>query len=100
MESDANMSVDQAVAAAKRFLKVMSKPFPARLQEGVSTWSYDDLMLHKAKLDAERQREIKNDDINGDDYVLHGDQIMAEAEAAEEEMDDPDMEAAMMEIDI
>lgn len=47
MESDSNMSVDQAVAAAKRFLKMMSKPFPARMQEGISTWSYEDLMEHK-----------------------------------------------------
>jgi len=50
MESDANMSVDQAVAAAKKFLKVMSKPFPARLQEGLSTWSYEDLMEHKVNI--------------------------------------------------
>jgi DNA excision repair protein ERCC-2 len=44
-------------------------------------------MLHKAKLDAERQRELKNGEVDGDDYALHGDQIMAEAEAAEDEMD-------------
>lgn len=100
MESDSNMSVDQAVAAAKRFLKLMSKPFPARMQEGVSTWSYEDLMEHQEKLNAEKEREVKSGGINGDEYHVHGDQVMAEAEAAEEEMDDPDMEAAMMEIDV
>ena len=100
MESDSNMSVDQAVASAKKFLKMMSKPFPIRMQEGVSTWSYEDLMEHKAKLEAEKDREVRNGEVNGDDYHVHGDQVMAEAEAAEEEMDDPDMEAAMMEIDV
>ena len=99
MESDSNMSVDQSVAAAKRFLKMMSKPFPTRLQEGVSTWSYEDLMEHKAKLEAERQREVRNGETNGDTSELHGDEIMAEAEAAEDEMADPDMEAALMELD-
>ena len=99
MESDSNMSVDQSVAAAKRFLKIMSKPFPARMQEGVSTWSYEDLMEHKAKIESDKQRGFANGEVNGDDDHLHGDEVMAEAEAAEEEMDDPDMEAAMMELD-
>ncbi|KAK3706181.1 TFIIH/NER complex ATP-dependent 5'-3' DNA helicase subunit [Vermiconidia calcicola] len=99
MESDANMSVDQSVAAAKRFLKTMSKPFPANLQEGVSTWSYEDLMEHKGKMEAERQREVKNGDVEGDGDHLHGDQVMAEAEATLEDMDDPEVDAAMMEID-
>ena len=103
MESDSNMSVDQAVAAAKRFLKTMSKPFPSNLQEGVSTWSYEDLMIHQAKLDAEQHREEKNNgevNGNGNGYAVHGDQVMAEAHAAEEDMmDDPELAAAMMEID-
>ena len=94
MESDSNMSVDQSVAAAKRFLKMMSKPFPARMQEGVSTWSFEDLMEHKEKLDAEREREVRNGDTNGDDKHIHGDEVMAEADA------DAEMEAAMMEIDV
>jgi DNA excision repair protein ERCC-2 len=100
MESDANMSVDQAVAAAKRFLRTMAKPFPASIQEGVSTWSYEDLMEHKAKMEAERQREVKSGEQNGDGYALHGDQVMAEAQAVEDDlMDDPELDAAMMEID-
>jgi DNA excision repair protein ERCC-2 len=100
MEADSNMSVDQAVAAAKRFLKTMSKPFPANLQEGVSTWSYEDLMIHQAKLDAEQHREEKmNGEMNGNGHV-HGDQVMAEAQAMEDDMmNDPDIDAAMMEID-
>jgi len=101
MEADANMSVDQSVASAKKFLKVMSKPFPARMQEGISTWSYEDLMEHKRKLEAERDREVRNGgDAAEDGYHLHGDQIMAEAQAAEDQMDlDDDMDAAMLELE-
>lgn len=98
MESDANMSVDQSVAAAKKFLKTMSRPFPARMQEGVSTWSYEDLMTHQRKLDAEQERVQR---VNGGDGHVHGDRVMAEAEAAEDSMMgvDDDMDAAMMELD-
>jgi len=100
MESDANMSVDQAVASAKRFLKTMSKPFPSNLQEGVSTWSYEDLRIHQEKLEAEQHREEKNNgEVNGNGYAVHSDQVMAEAQAAEEKMYGPDLDAAMMEID-
>ena len=69
MEGDSNMSVDQAVAAAKKFLKVMSKPFPMRLQEGVSSWSYEDLMKHKVKQDAEKEREARMEGVEGGDYT-------------------------------
>ncbi|KAI6807079.1 DNA repair helicase [Hortaea werneckii] len=97
MDADANMSVDQAVATAKKFLKVMSKPFPANMQEGVSTWSYDDLMKHKDKMEHSKPQLQANGETNGD-YHLHGDQIMAEAQAEEDHMDvDEDMDAAMLE---
>ena len=98
-EADSNMSVDQAVAAAKKFLKEMSKPFPARLQEGTSTWSYEDLMEHKTKTEAERERDVRNNGTEEDGYHTNGDQFMAEAEAEDDYMDDPEMDAAMMELD-
>lgn len=99
MESDANMSVDQSVAAAKKFLKTMAKPFPAQLQEGISTWSYEDLMEHQAKLDAEKGYEPKVKDVDGNGYT--GDQVMEEAQAYDEDGMgvDPDMDAAMMLLD-
>ena len=99
MESDSNMSVDQAVAAARRFLKMMSKPFPARMQEGISTWSFEDLMEHKSKTEAEEEREERNmlnggmNGVNG-----HSDQMMRDAEG-DEYGAEQDVEAAMMEID-
>ncbi|KAK0299931.1 TFIIH/NER complex ATP-dependent 5'-3' DNA helicase subunit [Friedmanniomyces endolithicus] len=99
LESDSQMSVDQAVAASKKFLKMMSKPFPARMQDGISTWSYEDLMEHKRKMEAERDREVKNGEVNGVDHHIHGDVVMAEAQAAEDAMGiDDDMDAAMMEL--
>ncbi|KAK0822213.1 TFIIH/NER complex ATP-dependent 5'-3' DNA helicase subunit, partial [Friedmanniomyces endolithicus] len=82
-----------------KFLKMMSKPFPARMQDGISTWSYEDLMEHKRKMEAERDREVKNGEVNGDDHHIHGDVVMAEAQAAEDAMGmDDDMDAAMMEL--
>lgn len=92
MEGDSNMSVDQAVAAAKRFLKIMAKPFPLKLQEGVSTWSYEDLMKHQAKLDAEKDREAR---LEGGLGGVSGDQVMREANGLEQDefggVDDEDM---------
>lgn len=99
MESDSNMSVDQSVATAKKFLKTMSKPFPARMQDGVSTWSYEDLMQHKGKIDAERQLDgPMNGDADG--YNMHGDQIMNEAQGADGMDVDADFDAAMNSMDV
>jgi DNA excision repair protein ERCC-2 len=85
MEADANMSVDQSVASAKRFLKTMSKPFPIRMQEGVSTWSFEDLMTHQAKMNAEAERQGR---MHGDEQQqVYGQQVIAEAEMAEDHMD-------------
>ena len=102
MESDSSMSVDQSVATAKKFLKTMSRPFPARMQEGVSTWSYDDLMEHKAKMESGRVYEDDPRMGRGDGGAnghVHGDQVMKEAEAQEMEVDE-DFDAAMAEMDV
>ncbi|CAK1366707.1 DNA repair helicase rad15 [Cercospora beticola] len=88
MESDANMSVDQAVAAARKFLKQMSKPFPGKMQDGISTWSYEDLQAHQAKMEADTMRDdYQNGEYNGD-HRVHGDTVMAEAEGQVRELDD------------
>lgn len=95
MESDSNMSVDQAVAAAKRFLKQMSKPFPASMQDGISTWSYEDLLAHQAKLKSNQMREeLENGEYNGE-HRIHGDAVMADAEEQIRDVtDDFDMDDA------
>ncbi|KAF2213374.1 hypothetical protein CERZMDRAFT_39056 [Cercospora zeae-maydis SCOH1-5] len=88
MEGDSNMSVDQAVATAKKFLKQMSKPFPAKMQDGISTWSYEDLQAHQAKMEADTMRdERENGEYNGD-HRIHGDIVMADAEGQVRELDD------------
>ncbi|PHH83160.1 hypothetical protein CDD82_3325 [Ophiocordyceps australis] len=58
LDADTNLSTDMAVSSARRFLKTMSQPFRAKDQEGISTWGYKDLVLHKKKLEMERQQEL------------------------------------------
>jgi DNA excision repair protein ERCC-2 len=99
MESDSNMSVDQSVATAKKFLKTMSKPFPARMQDGVSTWTYEDLMRNKGKIDAERQLDMHTSG-NGDGYHEHGDHVMAEGQAEDGMEVDAEFDAAMNDMNV
>lgn len=97
MESDSNMSVDQSVATAKKFLKTMSKPFPARMQDGISTWTYEDLMRNKGKIDAERQLDMQASG-NGDGHYEQGDHAMADAQPADGMEVDAEFDAAMNEM--
>ncbi|KAF1810780.1 putative TFIIH complex helicase Rad3 [Eremomyces bilateralis CBS 781.70] len=60
-DSDTNLSVDQATAVAKAFLKGMSKAYPAHLQEGISTWDMDDLRRHQAKMAEEEIRMLRKE---------------------------------------
>ena len=83
MESDSNMSVDRSVATAKKFLKTMSMPFPARMQDGISTWSYEDLMRNKGKIDAERQLDHQTAQEHREDVI----EVDAEFDAAMNDMD-------------
>lgn len=59
LETDVNLSTDMAVSSAKRFLKGMAQPFHAKDQEGISAWSYEDLMNHKEAMELERIRELE-----------------------------------------
>lgn len=65
VDSDVSLSVDQAVASAKKFLKQMSVPFPAELQEGISTWSLADLEKHRATVQARKGVDGREDDGRG-----------------------------------
>jgi DNA excision repair protein ERCC-2 len=55
-DADTNLSVDQAVAVAKSFLRDMSKPYALQLQQGVSVWDMDDLKKHQKE---QQEEEIK-----------------------------------------
>jgi DNA excision repair protein ERCC-2 len=58
-DSDANLSVDQAVAVSKAFLRDMSRPYAVKLQEGLSVWSMDDLKKHQRKMQEDEIRMLQ-----------------------------------------
>jgi DNA excision repair protein ERCC-2 len=97
-EAEAKLSVDQAVAVAKKFLRDMSVPFEGKMQEGISTWDLGDLKRHQAKMEEEeirmyQQQELEAAEMEG----LEGGQ---NGKVVEEEFGmDEDDEAAMMELD-
>lgn len=92
MDSDSNISTDQAVASAKKFLRTMAQPFRQKDQEGVSTWSIADLKRHQEKADLEKIGELQKANGNGNGEIDG-------AGGLDEEFGDEDMDAAMMELD-
>ncbi|KAL7273618.1 TFIIH/NER complex ATP-dependent 5'-3' DNA helicase subunit [Rhizina undulata] len=84
LDSETNMSIDMAIAAAKRFLRTMAQPFATKDQEGISTWSLQDLQRHQAKTakDAgiiENGNGTKSGKVKGKP-VVEGGKILGEAE--------------------
>lgn len=51
-EGEANLSTDMAVAVGRKFLRQMAQPF---VQEGVGTWTKEQLLIHQAKEKGERE---------------------------------------------
>ncbi|KAL3300518.1 DNA repair helicase rad15 [Colletotrichum asianum] len=90
LDADTNLSTDMAVSSARRFLKQMAQPFRAKDQEGVSTWSYEDLMKHKEKMDLERIQQLEAAGIDG---------MQLGADEGDEYGMDDDLDQDMMEID-
>ncbi|KAI9706136.1 MAG: DNA-dependent ATPase of the nucleotide excision repair factor 4 complex [Candelina mexicana] len=93
LESDSNVSTDQAIASAKKFLRTMAQPFRQRDQEGVSTWSKADLMRHQEKVDHEKIVELT--EVNGNGNMNGG----TNEGGMGDEFGDEGIDAAMMEID-
>ena len=60
LDADTNVSTDMAVSSARRFLKGMAQPFRAKDQEGISTWSLDDLRKHQDKIAEEQIKELRD----------------------------------------
>lgn len=48
-DSDADLSIEQAIAVAKKFQRDMSVPYNRKMDEGHSLWSEEDLRRHQAK---------------------------------------------------
>lgn len=70
-DADANLSVDHAVAVAKKFLRDMSVPYPQQLQDGISTWDENDLKRHKAKMEQEEIRQLQMQGPEGELAAAH-----------------------------
>lgn len=61
LESETNLSTDMAVATAKTFLRTMAQPFNAKDQEGISTWSLEDLENHLAKEEGPEEKRRREE---------------------------------------
>ncbi|KAF3012065.1 hypothetical protein G7054_g7664 [Neopestalotiopsis clavispora] len=97
-EVDVNLSTDMAVLAAKRFLRDMAQPFRSKDQEGISTWSIDDLRKHQAQMDEERIAELQREHEETMAQRVRSQQAAAMALDDDYDMDEDD-EREMMEID-
>ncbi|PKY08956.1 DNA repair helicase RAD3 [Aspergillus campestris IBT 28561] len=93
LDSETNLSTDMAVSTAKNFLRTMAQPFKTRDQEGISTWSIEDLERHREKQLLEDERVRREAVTNGHamDGVTHNGAV-----AAADEFDDEIDEDLMM----
>lgn len=98
LEADTSLSTDMAVATAKKFLRTMSQPFGSKDQDGVSSWSLEDLERHKEKIDEDNIRELRGEmemqgvQQNGGGEVVRQQEGTGEDEYGDDEMDDEMME--------
>ncbi|KXJ89685.1 DNA repair helicase [Microdochium bolleyi] len=99
-EVDGNLSTDMAIIASKRFLRDMARPVRAKDQDGISTWSLEDLRAHQKKLDEERIRELQ-DGIGREDVMMDALRRAQENQPydMDYDMDDEELEEGMMELD-
>jgi len=102
-DAETNQSVDMAVSAAKRFLRMMAQPYDRDDGEGKqagkegivkSSWSERDLQKHQEKL-ADAQILAYEQGLGTGDMQTHGDAVMRDAAEEYDEVD----EAALMELD-
>ncbi|KAM0150951.1 hypothetical protein ACHAQE_008709 [Botrytis cinerea] len=98
LDSEVNLSTDMAVGSAKKFLRNMAQPFKAKDQEGISTWSLQDLEKFKEKQYEETLQALrgggKGDPMDG---IKNGnEQTVKEDDYG---MDDDEMEASLMQLD-
>ncbi|KHN97839.1 DNA repair helicase RAD3 [Metarhizium album ARSEF 1941] len=91
LDVDSNLSIDMAVSSARRFLRTMAQPFHAKDQDGISTWSYEDLQEHKEKVDMEKIRELE--DTAKKSGIQENDPVTLY------ELDDQELDQEMMELD-
>ncbi|OJD37007.1 dna repair helicase rad15 [Diplodia corticola] len=89
-DADSNMSIDQAAAMAKKFLRDMSKNFHKPLAEGVSVWGMEDLRKYQKQrqeeeiqmlMDAPDKEVRMRDGLDEFDAAGDMDEVMAGIEA-------------------
>ncbi|KAI9736641.1 MAG: DNA-dependent ATPase of the nucleotide excision repair factor 4 complex [Cirrosporium novae-zelandiae] len=97
-DADTNLSTDMAVSQAKSFLRTMAQPFKGRDQEGISTWSLEDLEKHKEKAEEEKIHELQAQ-MNGAELNGHVKSTTDNGTGKDEYGADAEIEAVMMEID-
>jgi DNA excision repair protein ERCC-2 len=97
-EVDVNLSTDMAVLSAKRFLRDMAQPFRPKDQEGISTWSLEDLKRHQAQMDEERIAQLQRENEENMAEQIRLEQARAMALDDDYDMDEDD-EREMMDID-
>ena len=88
LDAETALSTDQAVSAAKKFLKGLAQPFSGKDQEGISTWSIRDLEKHKEAMESEKIRELQNGVVNG---LGNGQEMDVDGEFGDEGIDDDTM---------
>lgn len=62
-DADLNLSTDMAIANTKQFLRTMAQPTDPKDQEGVSVWSYAQLIDHQES--QKQNMRISHDEENG-----------------------------------
>lgn len=95
LDGETNLSTDMAVGTAKKFLRNMAQPFSQKDQDGVSTWSMQDLEKFKEKQEEEEIRAGREaeKDVEAMDGVTQGNGHVAD------EFDDEQAEMDMMALD-
>jgi DNA excision repair protein ERCC-2 len=76
----------------------MAQPFRAKDQEGISTWSMDDLRQHQEKMDEDRIKELQAEQERETNSALAAQVATRNGRESDYEMDDDD-EAEMMALD-
>lgn len=99
LEADTSLSTDMAVATAKKFLRTMSQPFSNKDQDGVSSWSLEDLERHKVKIDEDNIRELRDEmEMQGVQQNGGGDLVRQQGGTGEDEYGDDEMDDEMIEL--
>jgi DNA excision repair protein ERCC-2 len=95
-DQETNLSVDQAVAVARKFLREMSVPYPKSMQAGISSWDEADLRRHQAKRQEDEIRMLQMQQEQQEEATRNDVQRRRVVDFDDDEIDDD----ALMELDV